>query len=76
MSQLDGLVDAGNTVILVEHDMQIARHSDWMIDMGPGAGTEAAVSSSKVHRQKLPNPRPAARLSSCAFNRPSLSRAK
>lgn len=40
MSQLDGLVDAGNTVILVEHDMQVARHSDWMIDMGPGAGDQ------------------------------------
>ncbi|QDS95132.1 UvrABC system protein A [Roseimaritima multifibrata] len=38
MAQLNGLVDAGNTVILVEHDMQVASHSDWMIDVGPGAG--------------------------------------
>lgn len=38
MSQLNGLVDAGNTVIMVEHDMQVASHSDWVIDIGPGAG--------------------------------------
>ena len=38
--QLHGLVDAGNTVILVEHDMRVAAASDWIIDMGPGAGSE------------------------------------
>jgi excinuclease ABC subunit A len=38
--QLDRLVDAGNTVILVEHDMDVIRRSDWVIDIGPGAGDE------------------------------------
>jgi excinuclease ABC subunit A len=38
--QLDRLVDAGNTVIVVEHDMSIVSKSDWVIDMGPGAGDE------------------------------------
>jgi excinuclease ABC subunit A len=38
--QLDRLVDAGNTVVLVEHDMRLAAGSDWIIDMGPGAGDE------------------------------------
>ncbi|WP_218933348.1 excinuclease ABC subunit UvrA [Rubripirellula lacrimiformis] len=38
MSQLNGLVEAGNTVIMVEHDMQVASNSDWIIDIGPGAG--------------------------------------
>jgi excinuclease ABC subunit A len=38
--QLDRLVDAGNTVILVEHDMEVIGRSDWVIDMGPGAGDE------------------------------------
>jgi len=39
-TQLDGLVDAGNTVIVVEHDMRMVAASDWVIDMGPGAGDE------------------------------------
>lgn len=38
MLQLQGLVDAGNTVIVVEHNMRVAAASDWIIDMGPGAG--------------------------------------
>lgn len=40
MAQLNGLVATGNTVIMVEHDMQVASNSDWIIDMGPGAGDE------------------------------------
>ena len=40
MKQLQGLVDAGNTVIVVEHDMSVAAASDWIIDIGPGAGDE------------------------------------
>jgi excinuclease ABC subunit A len=40
MAQLDGLVESGNTVIVVEHDMRVAAGSDWIIDMGPGAGDE------------------------------------
>ena len=60
MAQLNGLVDAGNTVIMVEHDMQVASNSDWIIDMGPGAGdaggqivvqgTPKKVAESKVSR--------------------------
>lgn len=38
MRQLQGLVAAGNTVIVVEHDMRVAASSDWVLDMGPGAG--------------------------------------
>jgi excinuclease ABC subunit A len=40
MKQLDGLVESGNTVIVVEHDMGVAAASDWIIDIGPGAGDE------------------------------------
>ena len=38
MVQLQGLVDVGNTVVVVEHDMRVAAESDWVIDIGPGAG--------------------------------------
>jgi len=38
MLQLQRLVDLGNTVIVVEHDMRVAAQSDWIIDIGPGAG--------------------------------------
>jgi excinuclease ABC subunit A len=40
MLQLDGLVESGNTVIVVEHDMRVVAGSDWVIDIGPGAGDE------------------------------------
>ncbi|HVQ45862.1 MAG TPA: excinuclease ABC subunit UvrA, partial [Gemmatimonadales bacterium] len=40
IAQLDGLVEAGNTVIVVEHEMRIVAGSDWVIDIGPGAGEE------------------------------------
>ncbi len=40
MKQLDGLVRSGNTVVVVEHDMDVAAGSDWIIDIGPGAGDE------------------------------------
>jgi excinuclease ABC subunit A len=40
MTQLEALVDAGNTVVVVEHDMRVIERSDWVIDMGPGAGDE------------------------------------
>jgi excinuclease ABC subunit A len=40
MTQLQGLVDAGNTVIVVEHEMAVIAESDWMIEVGPGAGDE------------------------------------
>lgn len=40
MLQLNRLVDLGNTVLLVEHDMSVISASDWVIDIGPGAGKE------------------------------------
>ncbi|WP_277183946.1 excinuclease ABC subunit UvrA [Caballeronia sp. BR00000012568055] len=43
MTQLQGLVDAGNTVVVVEHDMRVAAASDWVIDIGPGAGEEGGT---------------------------------
>jgi excinuclease ABC subunit A len=40
LTQLERLVAAGNTVIAIEHDMQVVAASDWVIDLGPGAGDE------------------------------------
>jgi excinuclease ABC subunit A len=42
LAQLDRLVDAGNSVIMVEHNMLVARRSDWVVDIGPGAGDEGS----------------------------------
>ncbi|MEO5653317.1 MAG: excinuclease ABC subunit UvrA [Marmoricola sp.] len=38
--QLHRLVDAGNTVVLVEHDLDTIISADWVIDLGPGGGDE------------------------------------
>ncbi|CAM3243425.1 MULTISPECIES: excinuclease ABC subunit UvrA [Pseudomonas] len=38
LSQLNQLVDAGHTVVVVEHEMRVVAQSDWVIDIGPGAG--------------------------------------
>jgi excinuclease ABC subunit A len=43
MTQLQGLVESGNTVVVVEHDMSVAAASDWIIDIGPGAGNEGGT---------------------------------
>jgi len=43
MLQLEGLVEAGNTVVVVEHDMRVVAGSDWVIDIGPGAGEDGGL---------------------------------
>ncbi len=40
IAQLERIVEAGNSVIVVEHDMDVVAQSDWIIDLGPGAGDE------------------------------------
>ena len=65
MAQLNGLVDAGNTVIVVEHEMRVVAASDWVIDMGPGAGEEGGrivASGTPFHVARVENSRTAAYL--------------
>jgi excinuclease ABC subunit A len=54
---LERLRDLGNTVLVVEHDEQMMRSSDWLVDMGPGAGEHgghvvAEGTAAKVERTK------------------------
>lgn len=35
---LSRLVDSGNSVLLIEHNLDVIKTADWVIDMGPGAG--------------------------------------
>ena len=32
------MADAGNTVVIIEHNLDVIKNADWIIDLGPGAG--------------------------------------
>ncbi|TVT87225.1 excinuclease ABC subunit UvrA [Pseudomonas sp. RGB] len=58
LSQLNHLVEAGHTVVVVEHEMRVVAQSDWVIDIGPGAGTQggkvvASGTPQKVAKSKV-----------------------
>jgi excinuclease ABC subunit A len=38
MGIIESLVDAGNTVIVIEHNLDVIKRADWVIDMGPEGG--------------------------------------
>jgi excinuclease ABC subunit A len=37
---LDRLVDAGHTVVVIEHHLDVLKRADWIVDLGPGAGAD------------------------------------
>jgi excinuclease UvrABC ATPase subunit len=40
---LDRIVQAGNSVIVIEHHQAVMAHADWIIDLGPGAGHDGGT---------------------------------
>ncbi len=40
LAVLNRLVDAGNTAVVIEHQVDVLRSADWLIDLGPGGGAE------------------------------------
>jgi excinuclease ABC subunit A len=40
MDALNALVEKGHTVLVVEHNMEVVKCADWVIDLGPGAGKD------------------------------------
>ncbi len=43
------IVDKGNTVIIIEHNLDVLKQADWVIDIGPDGGKMVVRSYLKVH---------------------------
>jgi excinuclease UvrABC ATPase subunit len=44
LSVMNPLVDAGNTVIVIEYNLHVIKNADWIIDMGPEGGSKGGTS--------------------------------
>ena len=76
LSVFDGLVAKGATVVVIEHDLDLIRNADYVIDMGPGGGDAGGKSSAPARRAtSRPAPRalPVATYRQCDKGTASLS---
>jgi len=53
LAVLGRLVDPGNTVVVIEHNLYVIKTADWIIDLGPEGASRAAVSSPPARPNQL-----------------------
>ena len=53
MKVLHRLVDAGNSIILIEHHLDMIKNADWIIDLGPGAADKGGRVVAKGTPEKV-----------------------
>ena len=61
---LQGLVDKGNTVIVIEHNLDVVKSADWIIDLGPEGGDGGGTIVTQAHPNRWRNAKRPGRASS------------
>ena len=55
LEAFDALISRGHTVVIIEHNMDVIKCADYVIDLGPEGGDQAVILSWPVHRKKSPD---------------------